>query len=129
MDKYNNYGIYELRVIARKLGVKDATIFRRKDLIKKIEDVECGKVEPYIRKTKQGRPAKDINITKTEEIYNITKIDIESLNVLKKEFKKFYITLKNFNTKINFLIDEFLDEIGDWNKTLKIKNKKIKKRC
>jgi len=56
----NNLSIFELRDLARKVGVFNPTVLKKKDLINAICDVQDGKVKPYIAKTKQGRPPKEI---------------------------------------------------------------------
>lgn len=68
-EKLNSFGIYELRTIARQLGVYSPTLFKKDELITKIEDIMSGKEKPYVRKTKQGRPAK--GITKLNDIIEV----------------------------------------------------------
>jgi|AntRauTorcE11897_2_1112592.scaffolds.fasta_scaffold00019_85 transcription termination factor Rho len=54
-------GIFELRNLARDIGVHSPTIYKKKEIIEKILDIINGKVEPYTAKTKQGRPPKSIS--------------------------------------------------------------------
>ncbi len=60
-EKLQELGIFELRNIARDVGVYSPTLFKKQELIEKIMRVITGKDEPYIKKTKQGRPPKNIS--------------------------------------------------------------------
>lgn len=60
-EKLQELGIFELRNIARDVGVYSPTLFKKQELIDKIMRVITGKDEPYIKKTKQGRPPKNIS--------------------------------------------------------------------
>ena len=55
-----NLSIFELRNLARKVGVFNPTVLKKQDLIQAICDVQDGKVKPHVAKTKQGRPPKEI---------------------------------------------------------------------
>lgn len=55
-----NLGIFELRDLARKVGVFNPTVLKKNELISQICDIQSGKIKPYISKTKQGRPPKQI---------------------------------------------------------------------
>lgn len=107
MDSYDELGIFALRVQARKVGVKNPTIYRRAELIKKIEEVESGYVEPYFKKTKQGRPSKETGILiKTNK--QVEMPDELNIDVLTKKHRKMLFALKQYNIGVNKLIDEFL---------------------
>lgn len=56
----DSLSIFELRDLARKVGVFNPTVLKKKELIVAIQDIEAGKVKPYVAKTKQGRPPKEI---------------------------------------------------------------------
>ena len=60
-EKLKELGIFEIRNIARDVGVYSPTLFKKKELIEKIMRVITGKDEPYVKKTKQGRPPKNIS--------------------------------------------------------------------
>lgn len=68
-EALEDLGIYELRSVARQVGVYSPSILKKEDLIKKILLVLTGKEEPYVKKNKQGRPAK--NIFSINEMLNI----------------------------------------------------------
>lgn len=57
-EKLNSLGIFELRNLARSLGVKSPTTLKRSELISEIELVFSGKKPKYVRATRQGRPPK-----------------------------------------------------------------------
>jgi len=59
-EKLQELGIFEIRNIARDVGVYSPTLFKKQELIDKIMKIMSGKEEPYIKKTKQGRPPKNI---------------------------------------------------------------------
>lgn len=54
-------GIFEIRNIAREIGVHSPTIMKKQELIEKVMRVINGEEEPYVRTTKQGRPPKNIS--------------------------------------------------------------------
>lgn len=111
MNKYEDLGIYQLRVVAREIGVKNATIYKKKDLIKKIIDIEKGKTKPYKKTTKQGRPAKDLNMEEIKKIVSNSQINIESPKKVAEELRFIFTNLKEFNINFNALIDKFLEKL------------------
>lgn len=56
----NNLSIFELRDLARKVGVFNPTVLKKSDLISAICDIQTGKSKPHVAKTRQGRPPKEI---------------------------------------------------------------------
>ncbi len=54
----SQYGIFQLREIARNVGVHLPTTYKKEELIDKILQVVSGKVEPFVAKNKKGRPPK-----------------------------------------------------------------------
>lgn len=95
--KLKNLCIYELRKLAREIGVKSPTSLKRADLIEKINSIKSGKELPYKRTTKKGRPVKQLNI----KISNNSEIDFLSL----------FLSIKENNLKGNKQIDELLSQI------------------
>ncbi len=61
-DFYEQFGIYELRNIARDKGVKSPTLLNKNALITQIMEIDNGSFEPTFRTTKQGRPFKPISL-------------------------------------------------------------------
>lgn len=59
-DELEKLGIYQLRMYAREVGVKLATTLKKADLIDAVLSVLNGEKEPYVKKTKKGRPPKDL---------------------------------------------------------------------
>lgn len=113
MEEYEKLGIYQLRILARQLGVKDITLYKKSDLIDKIKDIVSGKTKPYIKTTKQGRPAKNLEAFEIKDIVSSLQITNESYNQISKELKSIFINLRNFNSKVNVLIDNFLEKFDD----------------
>ena len=69
VEKLNSLGIYELRTIARQIGVYSPTTLKKGEIIEKIQNIITGKEKPSDKKSKQGRPAK--GITKLNDIMDI----------------------------------------------------------
>ena len=59
-EQLNELSIFALRELARRTGVYAPTSKKKSELIKNIIEISEGKKEPYIAKTKQGRPPKDV---------------------------------------------------------------------
>ena len=59
VTKLKKLSIFQLREVGSRVGVKNPTGLRSKQLREAISDIVCGKVAPY-RKTKSGRPHKQI---------------------------------------------------------------------
>ncbi|NCB48420.1 MAG: hypothetical protein EOM55_02170 [Clostridia bacterium] len=53
-----NASIFELRNVARDMGVRSPTIYKKEELIVKIMNIMKGEVKPELPKTRQGRPPK-----------------------------------------------------------------------
>jgi len=60
VEKLNELGIFEIRNLAREVGVYSPTTLKKQELIEKILRIMEGQDEPYIKKTKQGRPPKNL---------------------------------------------------------------------
>lgn len=60
VEKLQELGIFEIRNIAREVGVYSPTTLKKEELIEKIMRIINGIDKPYIKKTKQGRPPKNI---------------------------------------------------------------------
>lgn len=60
LDEYSmrQTSIFELRNIARDMGVLSPTIYKKEDLIKKLLKIISGEEKPQMPKTRQGRPPK-----------------------------------------------------------------------
>lgn len=61
IETLQELGIFELRNIAREVGVYSPTTLKKQEIIEKIMRVVSGKEKPYIKTTKQGRPPKNIS--------------------------------------------------------------------
>ncbi len=58
-NRIEDLGIYELRNLARKVGVQSPTSKKRDVLLTEIRDILQGKKDPYTKKDGRGRPSKD----------------------------------------------------------------------
>lgn len=82
----NNLSIFELRDLARKVGVFNPTVLKKSNLISAICDIQSGKALPHVSKTKQGRPPKEIGgYDKLVEIF----LPSDALEIPTKEEKSF----------------------------------------
>ena len=98
MQNLEEYSIYELRQIARSMGVKAPTTKKHSELIDEIKKIQNKEIAPI--KTTKGRPAKTYNIElckktlQENEIIQLNKTDIKkhleeiqkSLDKIKKIF-------------------------------------------
>ncbi len=58
-ENLNEFGIFQLREIARSVGVHLPTTYKKDDLIEKILQVISGEIAPFVAKNKKGRPPKN----------------------------------------------------------------------
>ena len=85
VDALKKLGIYELRNLARQIGVYSPTSFKKEELIDKVMAIVQGIDEPYKKKTNQGRPAKQM--AGLDEILNIFVPPLDEKNMYTKPFK------------------------------------------
>ena len=95
-ESLEKLGIFEVRNIAREVGIYSPTTLKKQELVEKIIDVISGKEKPYLKTTKQGRPPK--NITTLNDLMGV--IIPPQLLDNKKEF-----TTKNSFNDFNETID------------------------
>lgn len=69
--------IFELRNIARELGVYSPTIYKKEELIHKMMQIVNGEVAPHVPKSKQGRPPKSMSSSKVIDAFLPTQADLE----------------------------------------------------
>lgn len=98
MFDYKKLCIYELRELARKVGVKAPTSLKRAELIKRINDICSGKEKPFSEIRVKGRPAK------TFQIFNLK---AESTN----EFIDFLLDIRKQNIELIRRIDEIINKL------------------
>ena len=83
----NSINIYELRGIARKIGINNASLYKKKDLIERIY-----LSEPKENLVHRGRPTKDWRFLKSLNYKEIEGLqpsdDISRLQKIVAEFKK-----------------------------------------
>lgn len=87
-----NMGVYELRELARQMGVSSPTTKKRKQLEQEILNIAKGEATPQIKKTLKGRPPKSIK--KVENVLDVF-VPKELLEI-------------TFNKKVDNEIREFL---------------------
>ena len=60
LKNLEDLGIFQLRQLAREIGVHLPTTMRKNELIKSIKEISSGQVRPFVPSTKKGRPAKPL---------------------------------------------------------------------
>lgn len=73
-------GIYQLRNLARQVGVAVPTTLKRAELIQKITAIVNGEEAPIINRSKRGRPTKY-----PDDLKLLTSLDVGSSDYVKKE--------------------------------------------
>lgn len=96
---YEKLCIYELRKLAREIGVKSPTSLKRAQLLEKIKAIESGIEQPYIKKSNKGRPVKQLNFDISRTTFEI-------------KFLNFLLDIKEKNIKENKRIDDFLNKLN-----------------
>ncbi len=69
LKNLDDLGIFQLRELAREIGVHLPTTMRKAELIQKIREVASGEAEPFVPTTKKGRPPKQYQ---TAPVGNVT---------------------------------------------------------
>jgi len=87
VEKLQELSIFEIRNLAREVGVYSPTTLKKGELVEKIMRIMDGLDEPYIKKTKQGRPPKSItSINNLVDVIVPSKIFVEKKNINEKTF-------------------------------------------
>ena len=63
--------IFELRNIARDVGVASPTIYKKEELLAKIFQIINGEAKPHVPKSKQGRPPKSLASTVRKSVIDV----------------------------------------------------------
>ncbi|MBQ7602725.1 MAG: hypothetical protein IJU58_01060 [Clostridia bacterium] len=66
LGNLEDLGIFQLRELAREVGVHLPTTMRKAELIQKIREVASGEAEPFVPTTKKGRPPKQYQVTSSQ---------------------------------------------------------------
>lgn len=104
-EALQNLGIYELRNVARQVGVYSPTKYKKEVLVDKILAIMQGQEQPYVKKTNQGRPAKQI--AGIDEIMNIFVPKIEQKSVYQQQVEKYRLFGPAFMQEMNFTPENF----------------------
>lgn len=71
-DNLDKLGIYELRTLAREVGVYSPTTLKKNELMDQILNIVSGKEKPYVNVERRGRPPKEISrMGEIKQIFNI----------------------------------------------------------
>ena len=84
---YLKQNLHNLRAYAKSIGVKTPSIYKKSDLIEKIEEIKNGKTKPHF--SAKGRPTSYVLNLKTEKdlvLYTIYRFK-DFLNILECEIK------------------------------------------
>ncbi len=88
-DTLNVLGIFQLRDLARSVGVHLPTTYKKDDLIEKILQVANGETMPFVPKNKKGRPPKNL-------------VDVN------RDFSQFAQQSQNKTAKFSWLLGELV---------------------
>ena len=80
-------------------------------LIESIEALYNGEMKPYRKTEKRGRPAKFSNYEELKEHVKNSQLNKDCFSDTVNNYMQFFAELKNFNIKMNILIDRFLEDI------------------
>lgn len=136
-EQLKKYSIYQLRFLARHIGVRSPTTKKREELIEKILAIQNGEEQPYYAPNNKGRPAKgcfmplensesaivygvegdmdgDVVFKKRIAEYEGDKVARVSGFVLESNYQYFLISFDNPMTveRVAFLSKEFADING-----------------
>ena len=64
-EKLNALGIFEIRSVARAVGVKSPTSLKKESAIEEILKITSGQTQPHIRQNNKGRPPREIGSVKS----------------------------------------------------------------
>ena len=103
-NKLDQLGIFQLRSIAREVGVHLPTTLKKQELINQILKVINGEIGPFVPKNKKGRPPKVI--IGAESVWSTQEANAD----VKQEESHSWIKGKWINGQHQF-IHEILDEL------------------
>ena len=86
-EQLEKISVYDLRNIARGIGVKAPTILRKYELIEEILQIESGKKRPS-EKSKRGRPIKSGFTNSTISVKDKEMIKKEIIDSILKEIER-----------------------------------------
>ena len=113
-ESLEKLGIFELRNLAREIGVYSPTIYKKQELISKILSIVNGQETPHIAKTKQGRPPKSINsVNNILDIFIPKSASIDDQREYISDFNNLSrLTAMEINANINYNADNdaYLDK-------------------
>ncbi len=85
-ETLSNLGIYELRELARQVGVKSPTTKLRSELCDTILKIKSGEIQPNVANLRKGRPpkslGKSLTVQNENDAYNISAFKVNKLDTL-----------------------------------------------
>lgn len=100
-----NLGVYELRELARNVGVSSPTTKKRKQLEQEILKISKGELLPQSKKTNKGRPPKSIK--KVENVLDVfVPKELLEIKLTKKEDEKINEILR-FNSNSDYDFEKY----------------------
>lgn len=105
LSNLDNLGIFQLRELAREIGVHLPTTLRKQDLIKKIKEIASGESYPVFVNTKKGRPPKQYQTFKQD---NTSGKEYDYLNWGKNivPYAQSPISIYKMSDNLTFVLDE-----------------------
>lgn len=106
LNNLEDLGIYQLRELAREIGVHLPTTMRKGDLIQKIREIASGEAQPFVATTKKGRPPKQFQTTQTEHTGSEREYDYKDWGKSILPYTEVPLTLYRMSDNASFIFDE-----------------------
>lgn len=101
-EKLYKLGIYELRTVARNIGVRCPTKLKKEEMIDCIFSILSGKEKPYVNTSKKGRPPKDIsNLNDIKSIFKENEKEVIYTEIQNNTFDDDTFKQSNTGLKLN----------------------------
>lgn len=106
LSNLEDLGIFQLRELAREVGVHLPTTMRKAELIQKIREVASGEVEPFVPTTKKGRPPKQYQVASVENKTESREYDYRIWGKTLIPYAEAPISLYRISDNSSFIFDE-----------------------
>ena len=106
LNNLEDLGIYQLRELAREIGVHLPTTMRKNELIQKIREIANGEAEPFVATTKKGRPPKQYQASQFEHSGADREYDYKDWGKSILPYTEVPVTLYRMSDNSSFIFDE-----------------------
>lgn len=106
LSNLEDLGIFQLRELAREVGVHLPTTMRKAELIQKIREVASGESEPFVPTTKKGRPPKQYQVASIENKIEGREYDYRNWGKSLIPYAEAPISVYRISDNSSFIFDE-----------------------